>query len=305
MAKKNKSQICSQEERFARLYSHCPKVPSLDDIDSMTDKEINKLSRWFFVADRLKTLTCMHYKAGWTSQRLILMNNSADNPTKPVHTSDGKGQFNGINELNMSYLYDAKWTVEDKRYRLKNYFKYTFVRHPFDRILSGYRDKLVVEMDDAYEHTGDYYNVMLPRILKKIKPDLLSQPLETIRLPFSDVVEFIVKGGFDWHFKGSYNDICHHCKLKYDYIGKVETWDNDIGYIIDTHFPKKRGKATKGNVNSEVMEVFDKRLREYEDISDEHMEYMDRKYADDFTMFGYKWEKKDDEVYASCDGGCC
>ena len=38
------------------------------------------------------------------------------------------------------------YTAEEMRHRLKHYYKYMFTRHPLDRVLSAYKDKLQVVM---------------------------------------------------------------------------------------------------------------------------------------------------------------
>ena len=72
--------ICSQRERFRVMYESCTKPPSLEDIDTMPDREINTLAKGLYVADNLKTLACISYKAGWTTQRVVLANNSSPDP---------------------------------------------------------------------------------------------------------------------------------------------------------------------------------------------------------------------------------
>ena len=80
----------------------------------------------------------------------------------------------------------SEYNVTKIRHILKTYFKYMFVRHPLDRIHLAYCDKLIYEMFiDTY---GNYYWHLVPRILKLVRPDLLNQSLQSIHLPFDDVL---------------------------------------------------------------------------------------------------------------------
>ncbi len=61
----------------------------------------------------------------------------------------------------------AHYSKPKRREILKTYYKFMFVRHPFDRVQAAYLDKLVAEM--FYGKPGNYYKNLLPVILEKVR----------------------------------------------------------------------------------------------------------------------------------------
>ena len=139
-------------------------------------------------------IICIHYKVGYSSLMAILVNNSVDKAL-PTHTR--------LDSLTPEYVKRlVQYSPEEIKYRLENYYKFMFVRHPFDRILSAWRDKLFLEMQDRH---GNYYKYLLPKILHLIHPDWLKdRKLRNIRIPFPDVIHWLHKGGWDMPFQGPY-----------------------------------------------------------------------------------------------------
>ena len=296
---------CIQEEQFRRMYKACQMIPTVDLIANMSDAQIKKLSLGYriYIAGNLKTLACLSYKAAWTTQRIILTNNSSPQPI-PGHWPNAfiwkQMEKNGVRELR-SYT-----NVTEIRHILQNYFKFLFVRHPLDRIHSGYYDKLLYEM--FIDKHGTYSEYLLPKILRLVRPDLLNQSLESIHLPFVDVLRFIKAGGTDRHFNGNYVNWCSACLIKYDYIGKVETFDKDMNHIITHHFPAGRGKSTHHNIAGTSLgrnNTYRKKLANTENVTEDPIDHIEGNYATDLKAFGYKIERIDGDYYSSCDGGCC
>ena len=238
----------------------------------------------------------MHYKVALTKQRDILTNNSAKDPIP----QDFPQVWQLMRENNIAYLDDPKYSVADIRYRLKHFFKYMFVRHPLERILSAYKQKLVIEMAHG---NGNYYKKLLPKILKLVRPGVIQQPLESIRLPFADILRFLKAGGDDIHFTGPYANWCQPCMVKYDYIGKVETFEHDMNAIIERQLPAKRGKGTKKN--SSTGTLFYKKLVEYKHVPVDLITFVKNKYSKDIAQFGYRFQYVSGSYFATCAGSCC
>ena len=270
----------------------------------MDDKQVRFLSKNLLVAEKLKTIVCLHMKVAWTSIKTILLNNTLPEEEVPHMKDNDISWMNLRTKHNITQLNDPRFTIEDQRYRLKHYYKFYFVRHPLDRIFSGYHDKLVVEMDDGH---GIYYKILLQTIIDAVRPDLQSKRMEDIRLPFEDVLRLIEAGKMDQHFIGPYFRKCQPCKIKYDYIGKVETFDHDMANIIERQFPAKRGKNTRLNVagTHEHTQRFCKRLKAYEDVPKKLFNNTVNYYASDFVNYGYIWHWTNGSFVVQCNGTCC
>ena len=287
--------MCSQEDRFSRLYKFCP-APKIDDVDKMPDKQLKFMARYLHFSDKLKIVVCLHYKVAWTSLAAIMINNSADEVLPPQDNMELKDYF---------ILGDEKsYSADEIRHRLKTYYKFMFTRHPFDRLLSAWKDKLVIEPKD---HHGNYYKILTPRIFEKINKTLPNVPLDKIDIPFEYVVEYLQKGGYDQHMVGPYDSWCKPCLIPYNYIGKTETFRQDIAYIVNKHM-KGRGVSTRRNswgAESSRTARFNKTLTEFKQLTDGQLKFLSQMYYKDFGQFGYTWNITRDGMSVGCDGACC
>ena len=184
---------------------------------------------------------------------------------------------------------------------LKTYYKFMVVRHPFDRIVSAYIDKLLPRHDGYRKQMGT-------KILKMLHPHLLKIPLPEVYFKFDDVVRYIANGGYDMHFQGPYSFKCEPCMIKYDYLMKVETFLEDSTYLVMNHM-RGRGVGTKRNSNRPMDDslVYDRTLEEFVNVTELLLAKIMSKYQDDFNKFGYNYHYEDNMLHATCSGenGCC
>ena len=111
------------------------------------------------------------------------------------------------------------------------YFKFTFVREPFERLLSAYIDKFL------YLRTKDRPILFAhgPKILKNFRPNATKLALQTLNdTTFREFIEYLItKEGngsspiMDWHWD-NYVNVCGMCAVNYDFIGHYETYDQDL-----------------------------------------------------------------------------
>ncbi|XP_064113499.1 carbohydrate sulfotransferase 11-like [Macrobrachium nipponense] len=161
--------------------------------------------------------------------------------------------------------------------RLKTYTKLIVVRHPFHRLASAYRDKILPE-GDAY-----FQNQVLPFVQKQ-RP---GAHLGDIRWP--EFVDYLTLGKgkkCDNHWN-SFMFLCHPCALDYDVIAKVETLQEDserflrlVGAPVELHFPNST--RTSRRIDNILW-------REYEEqLSHDQLDALRKAYAKDFKLFEYK-----------------
>jgi len=108
---------------------------------------------------------------------------------------------------------------------IANSLVFTIVRHPFERLVSAYRDKFELAKKYAYVYSH-YANKVLN----------LSSPLQVAkhrRPTFSEFVNYLLRVPVD-----KFNDHwvpywlhCHVCEMEYDIIGKMETITEDMDFI--------------------------------------------------------------------------
>ncbi|XP_078313637.1 carbohydrate sulfotransferase 11-like isoform X3 [Crassostrea virginica] len=109
-----------------------------------------------------------------------------------------------------------------------SYKKFVFVRNPFERLFSGYVDKI---FSMAFSHYGKY-------IVKTQRPNASQRSINCGHdVTFAEFVKYFIQAERtrkhrDGHFLPMY-DHCKPCQVGYDYIGKLETIQEDTIYILN------------------------------------------------------------------------
>uniref|UniRef100_V9KZL4 Carbohydrate sulfotransferase n=1 Tax=Callorhinchus milii TaxID=7868 RepID=V9KZL4_CALMI len=170
--------------------------------------------------------------------------------------------------------------------RLDTHKTFIFVRHPFVRLISLFRNKFESPNSYVFHHVARmlrlYGNVSnIPENSKKLFE-------MGIKPTFTHFIQYLLdpkneKGFFNIHWRQVYQ-ICHPCQIDYDFIGKIETMDKDITYLMNLlnlkvafQFPSKYQSATTNNL-----------LRKYfGDVPINLIEKLYKLYEPDFVLFGY------------------
>ena len=165
-----------------------------------------------------------------------------------------RGLFHGVIMNNFAF----KFTFGDDPKILDALFKFVFVRHPFERIVSAYYDKFVKRRDPNFIRSFIYYETP-PNLLIKASINRYLFGKETrsnFRINFEKFVRFVIHevqnkiisyGTYHWM---PFTDFCGLCNINYDFIGKLETLTSDMDRITRL-FPEieayKRTFKTKKN----------------------------------------------------------
>ncbi|XP_067261065.1 carbohydrate sulfotransferase 12-like [Chanodichthys erythropterus] len=133
-------------------------------------------------------------------------------------------------------------------HRLKNYTKFLFVRDPFVRLISAFRKKFARPNKDFYREFG---STMLQRYANiSTSPDSAQEAFTaSIRLSFTHFIQYLLdpqtekEKPFNEHWQQMYR-LCHQCQIDYDFVGKLETLDEDTEHLLTIlglekyiHFP--------------------------------------------------------------------
>ncbi|XP_022108136.1 carbohydrate sulfotransferase 14-like [Acanthaster planci] len=166
--------------------------------------------------------------------------------------------------------------------RLDNYTNFIFVRHPFARVLSAYRSKFLQPNAAFQKKTG-------VRIIKMYRQNATKESLATgSDVTFPEFVRYLVNAkvvNFDGHWQPIYKMVLP-CAMRFDYIGKLETGENDAKYILQKakvdhliHFME-----TKRNVSHDAA-IFE---HYYSQIPSADLVKLYKIYEPDFQLFGYE-----------------
>lgn len=162
--------------------------------------------------------------------------------------------------------------------------RFLIVRHPFERLLSAYRDKLEFREDREY-----YYKRFGRHITYKYRErEKLSNT--SAEPTFYEFLQFIAKEKyFDEHWE-LYYDSCLPCSITYDYILRFETYNTDERFFIQMmHLNgylyqevKIRNSNPRGaTTNNNILKSY------YKYVPRSLLQELYKIYEKDFRLFSY------------------
>ncbi|XP_029013295.1 carbohydrate sulfotransferase 12-like [Betta splendens] len=121
--------------------------------------------------------------------------------------------------------------------KLQHYTKFLFVRDPFVRLISAFRNKFGRPNEDFYRQFG---SVMLRRygnVTERLPETAAEAFAAGIKPTFQQFVTYLLdpeteRGSiFNEHWRQVYR-LCHPCQIKYDFIGRLETLETDAEHLL-------------------------------------------------------------------------
>lgn len=277
--------------RMARIRDYCDRnyesfLPHDDIVEHLTkEKEWHNYNVDFpMIVDTIHQLMyCEMPKVGSTNWKRVLM--KLTNPKyKDVDLMNiqkvRRFQENNLKKLQMDF------EPEERRKMLEKYYKFTFVRNPFERLLSGYKDK-------GYR---PYFPELSDKVYKGNTSKIVNFEARDLE-GFEKFLDYLIDRGpdvgLDGHFGvrvrhwTRYYDICHFCAIKYDFVGKIEDVAEDAEYILRdsgvshlVQYPH----FVKATDNSKLIKYYSK-------IPMEKIEKIKAVFQVDFDLFDYEIPK--------------
>ncbi|KAK4307719.1 hypothetical protein Pmani_020540 [Petrolisthes manimaculis] len=174
--------------------------------------------------DARKAIYCFIPKVACTSWKRVWMKMiGVVPPDKDLSTIDRYRVHTSIPLLSQN---------KDKLEKLKTYKKFAIFRHPFDRALSAYKDKL--ESTDT-KSGYNFHKEIGQKIEMKYRGSTIKEGHD---VKFPEFIRFIsepVRGTFEQRNEHwlSVHEICNPCAIEYDFIGKYETLKEDSEYLLE------------------------------------------------------------------------
>lgn len=175
-----------------------------------------------YVEDRFQLLYCEVPKVGCSNWKRVLMvlggraRSTQDIPHDAAHYS---------NQLRRLDSYDRAGIAE----RLRSYTKVLFVREPFERLVSAFRDK--------FESPNSYYHPVFGRaIISRYRVNATGSALKTgAGVTFREFVQYLLDVqkpvGMDIHWE-RIGQLCSPCLIQYNFIGKFESLQEDANFLL-------------------------------------------------------------------------
>ncbi|TSK13340.1 Host cell factor 2 [Bagarius yarrelli] len=178
-----------------------------------------------------------------------------------------------------------QYSIADINHRLKNYFKFMFVREPFERLVSAYRNKFTLRYNTSFHKR---YGT---RIVRRYRKNATSEAIHNgSDVKFTEFAEYLVdpatqrEAPLNEHWQTVYA-LCHPCHIHYDLVGKYETLEEDADYVLrltgvadSLRFPPYI-KSTR--TTDQMVATF------FNNISAVQQSQLYQLYKMDFLMFNY------------------
>ncbi|XP_071487783.1 carbohydrate sulfotransferase 11-like [Diadema antillarum] len=285
------SSLDRQNQRISHLHEICTRLGyTTVDTNRLSKKSLSRMNH-IFVLDEFKTLFCFIPKVGCTGwKRLLLLLSGA------INSTDAISQANVHILAQKKLLTLPKLDVEGATERLRNYTTFLFVREPFARILSAYRDKFLLSSGRNL-YIKKYFTQLISGSARRksfeLKQNVSSNSSDTKKdtVTFSDFVDYV--GNFwntldlpaEEHWREMFR-LCAPCDIRYDFIGHFETLQEDSRMILDklgvpegVKFPDSTNPT-----NSSASSIFD---QFYGQLSREQIESLYRRLSTDMELFDY------------------
>uniref|UniRef100_A0A8C8ZRD7 Carbohydrate sulfotransferase n=1 Tax=Prolemur simus TaxID=1328070 RepID=A0A8C8ZRD7_PROSS len=208
----------SQRERKRLMREACAKYRASSSRRAVTPRHVSRI----FVEDRHRVLYCEVPKAGCSNWKRVLMvlaglaSSAADIQHNTVH-------YGGA--LRRLDTFDRQGIL----HRLGTYTKMLFVREPFERLVSAFRDK--------FEHPNSYYHPVFGKaILARYRANASREALRTgAGVRFPEFVQYLLDVhrpvGMDIHWD-HVSRLCSPCLIDYDFVGKFESMEDDANFFL-------------------------------------------------------------------------
>lgn len=205
-----------------------------------------------------------------------------DIPREYVHNSSTHLTFNKF------WRRYGRFSRHLMKIKLKKYTKFLFVRDPFVRLISAFRSKFELENEEFYRK---FAVPMLKMYSNHTSlPASVSEAFSAgLKVSFANFIQYLLDphteklAPFNEHWRQVHR-LCHPCQIDYDFVGKLETLDQDAAQLLRLlkvdkllHFPPSYRNRTASSWEDDWFAKIPLAWRQQ----------LYKLYEADFVLFGY------------------
>ncbi|XP_033632119.1 carbohydrate sulfotransferase 14-like isoform X2 [Asterias rubens] len=251
------------------LQSIC-RAEEVNDVSMLDRGQRDLLARQIIVDDKRKFLYCYVPKVACSNWKRVIkfMQGTIDD----IGTRLKMDHKNGL-------VFLDSFSEKEINYRIKNYYKFMFVRNPMERLLSAYRNKFG---EVALSQYKDRY---APRIIHRYRGEWDGK---SNNITLEEFIRFVIDSRtrtMDQHWKPMHL-LCHPCAMQYDFVGSFEQLNADADFVLDkikgdtgAYFPRRQdwyNPTTEEKMQNLIKDVDPVYIQQFVD-----------KFILDFITFGY------------------
>ena len=263
------SYVLSQRDRNTIIHEICGPKRS---IWTLTIEQSMYLFKHMIVDDNHRLIYCYIPKAACSNwKRVMQVLSGKYQKVEDIHK---------LNHTDFNFL--SSYNLEEVDYKLKNYFKFMFVRHPIDRLFSAWHNKFHQNNLDMQKK----YGVSIVQKFRENPPENPQGDDVTLEEFFKYLAGTSINQ-YNEHWM-PFTELCQPCYVDYNYIGIHEDLENEattmikhlglsdkVTYPVRQHYYDKNGVPDDG------------KIAEWHEMLPETFQNVLKKYAQDFSLFGY------------------
>ncbi|XP_031843826.2 carbohydrate sulfotransferase 11 [Nomia melanderi] len=269
-------------ERQERVQYNCEEI--LGDADAANEIADPESFRNILVDEQHELLYCYVPKVACTNWKRVLMiatgkwpgNDPLEIPADQAHS---QGTFQRL----------SNYTLPEIERMLTTYDKLIVVRHPMERLLSAYRNKL----EAKHEKSSMYFQSRFGRkIIKRYRQNATEHSLKNgDDVTFPEFVEFVTDDSSNETRNEHWNpiyELCQPCLVNYNLVSKYESLVEDATEVLErmgvesVNFP---GKPANSEPTSKKLEKY------YSTLTYKQLRKLADLYKLDLKLFDYSLEE--------------
>ncbi|XP_072171515.1 carbohydrate sulfotransferase 11-like [Diadema setosum] len=266
-----------QKRRQEHLLRSCAALEFQDSPEPRHNLSRAQLSglQHTFVIDHPRLLYCYIPKVSCTNWKRLFLVSKGYFPSVDVIK-------NAHVEAQRAFRTLSQLSTKKANLKLRSHPHFMFVRNPFSRLLSAFREKI-----ENRDPTKCYFSKYMTRWFAKTNPSYLVNRSPSSPYNFTEFVRYAISRRVDNEHWNDQYQLCSPCLVKYDFIGKYETLMEDAEYFLRTvvndsslSFPAPQKRPTHSS-DDEIMEFY------YRQISDRDLSALTKCLYTDMRLFGY------------------
>ncbi|XP_013382381.1 carbohydrate sulfotransferase 11-like [Lingula anatina] len=288
----------SANERFNSLYImgrgnykaeriHTPQMCATQNRANTTTGRASFTSV-YWVDDHHKFIFCEIPKAGCTNWKRIMLLMTCNYNRSYIWSLSKTGVHEGLSNKVLKRLKSFK-SRSDSDARLKSYTKVFLTRHPFERLVSFFREKLQRAKNDHYDRKISSY------VLRSIhkKQNVTHKMVMEYNVTFPEYIQYVIdtKKHPDIHW-GIQHSLCHPCSVDYDVIGRYETIVEDSNNLLKMLGIDEITYPQSDNVDFAKYKTKDLVSKHFKTLKPWMIKELQTMYKTDADIFGYDLDLK-------------